>query len=157
MPSAIFNINRRHNGFCRAVTLLILFTSMLAVYICLLMPKISPADKSEEYFDTEGGRLYYLGLCGWDAQPLSADEVTIPESFSEVYERYNRLQKLQGFDIEAHRGESVLIYTYSISNHPEAAENVRAALIVSDGRLIGGDVSLCEPDGFMHGLNGEKN
>lgn len=99
-------------------------------------------------------RLALLTDLGWEVamQPEETREVRIPDEFSDVYARYNELQKEQGLDLAAHKGETVMRYTYLVVNHPSGETNVRATLLVKGDRLIGGDVCSARMNGFMHTL-----
>ena len=99
-------------------------------------------------------RLALLTDLGWEVamQPEETREVRIPDEFSDVYARYNELQKEQGLDLTAHKGETVMRYTYLVVNHPSGETNVRATLLVKGNRLIGGDVCSARMNGFMHTL-----
>ena len=91
---------------------------------------------------------------GWEVSD-EYDEckaVTIPKEFNEVYEKYNKLQKQQGFDLEDYKGKTAEVYTYSVKNYGNKKQEVRANLIVCEGQLVGGDVCSAEMDGFMQGL-----
>ena len=91
---------------------------------------------------------------GWEVSD-EYDEckaVTIPKEFNEVYEKYNKLQKQQGFDLEDYKGKTAEVYTYAVKNYGNKKQEVRANLIVCEGQLVGGDVCSAELDGFMQGL-----
>ena len=83
---------------------------------------------------------------------ISSPAVTIPKEFNEVYEKYNKLQKQQGFDLEDYKGKIAEVYTYAVKNYGNKKQEVRANLIVCEGQLVGGDVCSAELDGFMQGL-----
>ena len=104
--------------------------------------------------ETNEERLYLLTSLGWevDMQPAEAVEVRIPSEFSEVYEKYNLIQKEQGLNLEKYKGDKVMRYTYLIVNHPSGETNVRATLLIKNNKLIGGDVCSPKLDGFMHSL-----
>ena len=104
--------------------------------------------------ETNEERLTLLTALGWDVsgQPAEEVEVRIPSEFSEVYEKYNLIQKEQGLNLEKHRGEKAMRYTYQIVNHPSGETNVRATLLIRNNKLIGGDVCSTRLDGFMHTL-----
>ena len=91
---------------------------------------------------------------GWNVDPGPAEciEVLIPEEFSDVYEKYNELQKSQGFDLSGYAGKTATRWTIRITNHPSGEEEVYATLLVVNGKIIGGDVCASRLDGFMHGL-----
>ena len=99
-------------------------------------------------------RLRLLTSLGWEVvmQPDESTEVRIPAEFSDVYERYNLIQKEQGLDLADYKGETVMRYTYLVVNHPSGEAHVRATLLVRDGRLVGGDICSARMNGFMHSL-----
>lgn len=103
---------------------------------------------------SEAQRQSFLKDMGWEVSE-EYDEckaVTIPKEFNEVYEKYNKLQKQQGFDLEDYKGKTAEVYTYTVKNYGDKKQEVRANLIVCEGQLIGGDVCSAELDGFMQGL-----
>ena len=63
-------------------------------------------------------RVEYLRSYGWEVEkePESIEEIVIPEEFSEVFEKYNAIQKEQGFDLEKQKGQRVKSYTYIVTN-----------------------------------------
>ena len=81
-------------------------------------------------------------------------EIIIPAEFDDVYEKYNAIQKEQGFDLTAYCSKRVKKWTYKVTNYPnyEGSDCIRATLLVFDGKVIGGDVCSVELDGFMHGF-----
>ncbi|MDD6262675.1 MAG: DUF4830 domain-containing protein [Clostridiales bacterium] len=91
---------------------------------------------------------------GWSVDPGPAEcvEVLIPEEFSDVYTKYNELQKTQGFDLSDYAGKTATRWTVRITNHPSGEEEVYATLLVINAKIIGGDVCASRLDGFMHGL-----
>lgn len=103
---------------------------------------------------TNAGRIKYLRSFGWKVieNPVEVVELTIPQTFDVVYNRYNALQKKQGFDLERYRGSRVKRYTYQITNY-QGQPLARANLLVLNGTVIGGDVSTTAINGFMHGLS----
>jgi len=105
--------------------------------------------------ETNEQRVAYLESFGWDIidEPTESTEVIIPSEFDETYESYNLLQQTQGFDLSKYKGKRVMRYTYSVKNYPsDSAENVCATLLVSDKKIIGGDISSTSLGGFMHSL-----
>ena len=87
------------------------------------------------------------------AEGGSCKTVTIPEEFSDVYERYNDLQKSQGYDLSGYRSREAQVYTFSvISVRGEHTENTEAHVMVCDGKVIGGDISSPALDGGMCGF-----
>jgi len=98
--------------------------------------------------------LAHLEALGWDVVPeaLEIQAVLIPREFSEIFEAYNKMQQEAGFDLRDYKGREAVRYTYRVLNHPEQAEGVILDVLVSDGRIIGGDVQSIHHNGFLHGL-----
>jgi len=100
----------------------------------------------------------YLTKLGWivSPEPLEVQQILIPREFPPVYERYNMLQKSQGFDLLEYAGFSATRYTYEVLNYPGGDETIIADVIVENGTVIGGDIQSLRLDGFMHGLISEE-
>lgn len=103
---------------------------------------------------TPEDRLALIASWGWevDPDPVEIIEVAIPQEFDDVYETYNNLQKEQGLDLTKYRGKRCKRYGYHVKNYPDAGQEVRINLLVYQGKVIGGDVSSTELNGFMQGL-----
>lgn len=100
-------------------------------------------------------RVAYLATFGWsvNATPAEAQKVKIPStSDNRVFARYNELQLSQGFDLTDYSGKEVMRYVYEILNYPDASAPVYATILVSDGCIIGGDITNSAPDGVIHGF-----
>ena len=78
----------------------------------------APARASTQHVSKEKGRVAYLAQYGWEVETpaLSEEQVVIPRTFSPVFERYNELQKQQGFDLSEYCGMEVTMYTYKVTN-----------------------------------------
>ena len=99
-------------------------------------------------------RVQYLKDLGWDVTttPKESGQVKIPEEITPVYERYNALQKSQGYDLTQYAGKTVMRYVYQINNYPNAQEPVFATLLVYKNQIIGGDVTDTSAKGVVQGL-----
>jgi hypothetical protein len=88
-------------------------------------------------------RVAFLKSFGWDVttSPVESGQVRIPEAGNEVFDRYNTLQKNQGYDLSAYAGKTVMRYVYQINNFPSASAPVYATLLVYKNQVIGGDVT----------------
>lgn len=106
---------------------------------------------------TNEERVAFLVSCGWtvEEEPVEVTEVIIPEEFDEVYQEYNALQQTQGFDLTQYAGKRCKRYTYRITNYPDTNVEVLACLLMYGNRLVGGDVSSTDVNGFMQGLVGQ--
>ena len=100
------------------------------------------------------GRVQFLKNFGWDlaASPMESGQVKIPKEHSDVFERYNTMQKGQGYDLSAYAGKNVMRYVYKINNYPGAAAPVYATLLVYKNQIIGGDITDTAAGGKIHGF-----
>ena len=104
--------------------------------------------------DTNDARVKFLTDLGWEvtASPAESTEVRIPKSSDQVFDRYNELQKSQGFDLSRYAGKKVMRYVYKINNYPNAQEPVYATLLVYKDKIIGGDITDTTPGGKVQGF-----
>ena len=104
-------------------------------------------------------RLNFLKELGWEvsASPTQSSQVRIPNEQTELYERYNALQKSLGYDLSPYAGKAVMRYVYKVNNYPGATEPVYATLLVHKNQVIGGDITDTSPKGVMQGLVEAKN
>lgn len=88
-------------------------------------------------------RVQFLSNYGWEitTSPVESCQVRIPADSSEVFDRYNTLQKSMGYDLSDYAGTTVMRYVYEVKNYPGATEPVYATLLISKNQVIGGDVT----------------
>ena len=103
---------------------------------------------------TNDGRVQFLKEFGWDvaASPTESGQVKIPETSTEVFDRYNALQKSQGYDLNKFAGKTVMRYVYKINNYPGATDLVYATLLIYKDQVIGGDVTDTAAKGVVRGF-----
>lgn len=97
-------------------------------------------------------RVHFLQQCGWqvEPEPLETRDLVIPVTFSPVYQRYSELNRQAGFDLRKIAGKACHQYVYRVTNYADAGrQQVRATLLVCDGRIAGGDVATVALNGFM--------
>lgn len=108
-------------------------------------------------------RQDYLEQLGWQPAKNSggmveekSQTITIPKVFDGVYTSYAQMLKEAGFDLYRYKGANAQLYSYALANWPESLGNgpVTATLVVLAGndRLVGGDISQDEADGFSTAL-----
>ena len=100
------------------------------------------------------GRVQFLKDFGWEVttSPVQSGQVRIPEETSQLFDRYNTLQKSQGYDLSAYAGRQVMRYVYQLGNYPGATEPVYATLLVYKDQIIGGDVTDTAAGGKIQGF-----
>lgn len=130
---------------------------LLAIILMIVLLASSGGGESSKapIGSSNDDRVAYLATYGWsvNATPTETQKVKIPDgSDNRVFSRYNELQKSQGFDLTDYAGKEVMRYVYEILNYPDAAAPIYATVLVSDGRIIGGDVTNSAPDGVIHGF-----
>ena len=99
-------------------------------------------------------RVAFLKEFGWDVttSPVESGQVRIPSDSNEVFDRYNELQKSQGYDLSKFAGKTVMRYVYKINNYPGAKEPVYATLLIYKNQVIGGDVTDTSAKGTIRGF-----
>lgn len=133
----------------------------VAALFCLVAfvptaPDNSKAASAIVYTGVESGEdcADFVRQFGWEIgeEPVEEKSITVPETFDETFEAYNDLQKKQGLSLNRYKGKEVTRYTYRITNYPDYDGTVYVNLLVYKNKVIGGDVSGAEADGFIHGF-----
>lgn len=130
---------------------LFLILAAIAAIALIFFCKAKSEIESDEMFTmpSNAERVEFLNKQGLIVapDPISKEEAAIPSEFEGVYADYAELQKSQGFDLESHKGETASIITYKVMNYPGNPDNVTATMLLLDGRLIGGDITVASDDG----------
>ena len=125
---------------------------ILAMGLLLLCIVVNLNFSSDNKIDgsTNAIRVEYLERLGYavDDSNVVSKQITIPQEFSDVYSRYNELQKEAGFNLLDYRGKSATVYTYSLTHN----KNMSITVIVCDDVIIGGDVAEIAFGGKMKPL-----
>lgn len=116
---------------------------------------VSTSPASPKGVKTNEDRVSYLESYGWStgAEPISVEELLIPEEFDETYTQYLKLQSDQGFDLTKYQGKRVKRYTYELTNYPTGETGVQAGILVYKNTVIAGEVLSSQLNGFIHGLS----
>ena len=119
---------------------------LCAALILVFFVTMGNAEKNE--------KTGYIRQFGWivDEKSEVREEILIPDPLSDVYEKYNELQKNSGFDISKYCGKKAERYTYKVLNH-KSGSAVFANIIIYEGKIIGADIMSRAIDGFMHEIN----
>lgn len=131
--------------------------AIIAVIIALVLIFGGSGDAADTAAPAVSGndaRVEFLKGFGWDvsASPTESGQVKIPQSSSEVYDRYNALQKSQGYDLSQYAGKTVMRYVYKVNNYPGATDPVYATVLVYKNQVIGGDVTDTSAKGTVSGF-----
>ena len=145
----------------RIIAMLALSVGIIAVLVAMIpsysATAVLASDGSKVYTGVKSNsdRINFLRRFGWEVSPEPNEtvNVTIPESFDEIFTGYNALQNEQGLDLAKYRNKTVTRYTYTVTNYEGHSGEVFATLLVYRGRVIGGDVCSADPNGFIHGFN----
>ena len=135
-----------------AIILAVIVVAVAA--LIMLLGGDDAAPTSATAVSNNDDRVKFLAGFGWDVanSPVESSQVRIPEKSSEVFDRYNALQKSQGYDLSAYAGSTVMRYVYKINNYPGATEPVYATLRISKNQVIGGDVTDTALKGVIRGF-----
>jgi len=112
------------------------------------------ASTSAATMSSNDDRVKFLTELGWQVStsPTESSQVRIPKDSSEVFDRYNALQKSQGYDLTPYMGKNVMRYVYKVENYPNATEPVYATLLIHKNQIIGGDITDTAAKGLIQGL-----
>lgn len=82
---------------------------------------------------TNEERLSFISQFGWevDKDPSQVQEVLIPAEFSDVYKKYNEIQKNQKLDLEKYKGMRAKRWSYTVRNHPGTRVRIPSGLTFS--------------------------
>lgn len=129
----------------------LLAVTLFILLIVAVFGKFSAVNDLTPDADTNQKRVdFAAGIgCEVDETAVSVKEIKIPQKFTDVYEKYNDLQKESGFDLSMYKGCDATIYTYKVIEGGISGEETVVNLIVYKGRVIGGDISSVAIDGQM--------
>lgn len=141
--------------------LAIIFTAVvlgIAALILLLSGGNDTAPTISTGVSGNDARVEFLKNFGWEVttSPVESSQVRIPKDSSEIFERYNALQKAQGYDLSKYAGKTVMRYVYQVNNYPNATEPVYATLLVYKDQVIGGDITDTSAKGKIQGFQMQK-
>lgn len=136
--------------------ILIVLAAVVAVILAvvLLFGGSGDAPTDAKTISNNDARVKFLEGFGWQvsASPTESSQVRIPQEQSEVYSRYNTLQKSQGYDLSQFAGKTVMRYVYKVNNFPGATDPVYATVLVYKNQVIGGDITDTSPKGKVQGF-----
>ena len=122
--------------------------------IILLFGGDSAQTTSAPAASNNDARVKFLQGFGWDVEssPVESSQVRIPENTTEVFDRYNQLQKSQGYDLSKLAGKNAMRYVYKVNNYPGATDPVYATVLVYKNQIVGGDVTDTSAKGKVQGF-----
>lgn len=142
---------------CLAAALMVI--AIVALMVTLFTSADADAKERQQetkpqQIESNEDRIAFLQSFGWEveANPIETQEVKIPDAFPEVLEKYNELQKQQGYDLTNYSGKHVKRYVYEILNYPGSHDQYYATLLIYKDTVIGADVTSASQNGVMHGL-----
>ena len=143
----------------KKIAIVLAIAAVLIVALIMLFSGGSePTAAAASEIATNDDRVKFLTGFGWSvtSSPVESSQVRIPQETTEVFDRYNSLQKSQGYDLSAYAGETVMRYVYRINNYPGATEPVYATVLVYKNQIIGGDVTDTAANGVVRGFKKPK-
>ncbi|MDD6160843.1 MAG: DUF4830 domain-containing protein [Oscillospiraceae bacterium] len=139
------------------ITALCCCLAVAAALILTLGGKTVPTTAELSGVRSNEDRIAYLSRLGWQTtgQSVTTEELLIPETFDESYADYLALQSAQGFDLTKYTGKRIKRYTYELTNYPDSAVKVRAALLIYRNKVIGGQLQAVDGS-FVLPLSGKQ-
>ncbi len=129
----------------RFVSIVVLSLTVLigmTVFYTAEEPVLSGTEVRYDGIVTETDRREFLSALGYRAtgDAKSTVEYTLPATLDTVLQRYNELQKEQGFDLSRYTGKTLTRYTYELEG-TEGESKVYANLILYRDRVVAADLS----------------
>jgi len=143
------------------------FFALLVSSMAILLTLASIVPKAEDFgsvavvtynysnIATNDDRVDFLKGFGYevDESPTDIAEVTVPQKFDSVYEKYNDVQRAQGLNLKRYAGKRLTRYTYKINNYGEASGDVFANILIYNNNVVAGDVYSTGVNSFLHGFD----
>ena len=138
----------------KKIAIILAAAAGILVALILMLGGGNSATTAAPAISSNDGRVKFLTDFGWEVStsPVESSQVKIPQEQTEVYNRYNTLQKSQGYDLSQYAGKTVMRYVYKINNFPDATEPVYATLLVYKNQVIGGDITDTGAKGVIQGF-----
>ena len=142
----------------KKVILVLAAVAVMVVALLMLFGGKPAQTTASPGMSSNDARVKFLTDFGWEvaASPVESGQVKIPETSTELFDRYNALQKSQGYDLSAFAGKTVMRYVYKIKNYPGATDPVYATLLVYKDQVIGGDITDTSAKGVIRGFQKAK-
>lgn len=141
-------------NFKKVLIALVAAVGIIIILLALFGGGKEAAPTAAPTVSNNDGRVKFLEEQGWkvSTSPTETSQVRIPAETSEVFDRYNALQKSQGYDLSQYAGKTVMRYVYKITDYPGATDPVYATLLIYKNQIVGGDVTDTSAKGVIRGL-----
>lgn len=141
----VFNFKlKRSKKLIAAAAAAVLLGAVCAVCVSGGGSNKKEATSDEAVALAKGACESFLTDLGYSVKGLENEEsVIIPEEFNAIYENYNSIQELSGFDLNKYKGKTAEKLTYSVSG----ADAEFAVLLCENGKVIGGHLTNGEYGG----------
>ena len=157
----VLNFKLKNRGKALRYAVIVVLIIMLVIFAVIKNggsnAGTATCDEIGEYSlkaETEDQRLELLRGFGIEnAELTESDEITIPENFNSITEKYNETQKQIGLDLSPYKGQKAQRLTYSLNGEKASC----AVLLVNNGRLIGGHLTNRVYGEGVLPLTGNKN
>ena len=139
----------------KKIAIILAAVILAIVMIVMLVKGGDSAPTASTGVSNNDARVAFLKSFGWDVttSPTESSQVRIPSEQTQVFERYNALQKSQGYDLSKYAGKTVMRYVYRVQNYPGGgADPVFATVLVYKDQIIGGDVTDTGAKGVIRGF-----
>lgn len=149
--------NRRKTVAVLAAALVVVTAAVVVTRARAAAPTADCAGKKYSLAaQTNEERISFFKQFGWEVKsdPVSVQEIEIPQTFNDVYVNYNNVQQEQGLNLTPYQGKVCKQYVYEVTNYPQES-TMRGTLLVYGGNVVGGDLSTPAIDGFMTGFDGQ--
>lgn len=141
----------------KRISIILLVFLLILLIVLTVIYKASEANALKSQLPSAGStveRIAFIENMGYKVngdESEKSKEIEIPNIFNEVYEKYQQVQLKAGYDLKKFAGCKATLYTYNLI--VDERTDVYAHLLVSQGVIIGGDISaLSVTDGYIKPL-----
>ncbi len=147
---------REKNFLLRIICFCVIFTIFLT-FMLMMRENNDDIFINDKYLDTKVNDINDIKRIAefFDHKVMEStmysEDITIPLHFNNTYMHYNDLQKSIGMDLSQYCGKNCKAYHFEAMKSDKDDKEIMT-LIVYENRLIGGDISQKDFDGYMKSL-----
>ena len=136
----MFHIIRIRNW---KLTLISIAGFLLFLTVCLVMLRTAPRDSVTVGGEQIGLRIRndgdieaFVEKCGCEIEGcVSDEEITVPKTWNDTYEAYNKIQTEQGFDLRRYKGRTVRKLVFAVRDSDRYV-----TVLATDQYIIAADI-----------------
>ncbi len=134
------SVSKKQIGKTLLILVAIIVIVVGAVYFIGKSKSGSKEDLSIDGATAEQREAYLLSLGIQVDSTSSIADVGVPTEWDERFSAYNDMLKMNGFDLEGLKGQTVKKCTYTVTNRDDISERVSAVLLIYNDKIVAGHI-----------------